>query len=129
MYILDTHILLWLVSAQAELTEKVKTVIHSNPGNLYVSSISAFEIAIKHIKNKLQLPISPDVWFQKAISLHGLDELTINSEILIQSATLPAIHNDPADRIIISTAIIHNATIITRDKLIPQYPGIKVLWD
>lgn len=128
MFILDTHVLLWLVSSQTELSEKAKKVIRTNSGSLYVSSISAFEIAIKHYKKKLELPLSPDIWFKKAISLHGIDEITINSEILVHSASLPPIHNDPADRIIISTAMIHKAKIISKDKIVKKYPDVSVIW-
>jgi PIN domain nuclease of toxin-antitoxin system len=129
MFLLDTHVLLWLASAQTELSEKVKKIIRSNSGNLYISSISAFEISIKFYKKKIKLPLSPNEWYIKAITLHGLDEITINSEILIKSAALPSIHNDPADRIIIATAMIHNAKIISKDKLISKYSDITVVWD
>ncbi|MBN2000482.1 type II toxin-antitoxin system VapC family toxin [candidate division KSB1 bacterium] len=129
MFILDTHVLLWLVAAQYELTEKVKKILCDNSGNLYISSISAFEIAIKHNKNKIQLPMPPDEWFQTALALHGIDELHINSEILIKSASLPFLHNDPADRIIIATAMVHNAKIISKDGLLQRYHDITVVWE
>jgi len=129
MFLLDTHILLWLASDQTKLTEKVKRTIDANVGSLYVSSISAFEIVIMHQKNKLTLPLSPEIWFHRAITLHGIDEITINSEILIQSALLPHIHNDLVDRIIIATAMLNNAEIISKDSLISQYPDINVIWE
>jgi PIN domain nuclease of toxin-antitoxin system len=129
MFLLDTHVLLWLASDQTKLTEKVKITINSNAGSLYVSSISAFEIVIKHLKNKLELPLSPEIWFHRATTLHGIDEITINSEILIKAALLPQIHNDPVDRIIIATAMLNNAKILSKDTLISQYPGVNVIWE
>jgi len=110
------------------LSKKVISTIDSNAGSLYVSSITAFEIAIKHQKSQLILPLSPEIWFQKATTLHGIEEISINSEILIKSALLPQIHNDPVDRIIIATALINNATIISKDSLISQYSDVNVLW-
>ncbi|MBN2013168.1 type II toxin-antitoxin system VapC family toxin [candidate division KSB1 bacterium] len=129
MIILDTHVLLWLVSEQTKLTEKVKRIIQTNVGNLYVSSITAFVIAVKYKKEKLSLPFSPDKWFNKALILHGIDEITINSKILMTAASLPSIHNDPADRIIIASAMINNAKIISKDRQLLQYPDITVIWD
>ena len=129
MFLLDTYILLWLASDQTKLTEKVKSTIDANAGSLYVSSISAFEIVIKHQKNKLKLPLSPEVWFHRAITLYGIDEITINSEILIKSALLPQIHNDPVDRIIIASAMMNNAEIISKDSLISQYPDVNIIWE
>ena len=128
MYLLDTCTLIWLVSQQSSLTDKVKNVLRSNVGNLYVSAISAFEIAIKTIKGKLELPLPPDEWFREAIRLHGIGEIPISSEIASKAALLSGFHNDPADRIIIATAILENMVIITKDKNFSEYTEIKVLW-
>ena len=106
MLLLDTHILLWIASDQSELTQNVKHTIHSNAGNLYVSSISAFEIAVKHRKDRLRLPSSPEVGFKKALALHGIEEITINSEILIKAALLPLIHNDPGTELLLPRQLL-----------------------
>lgn len=129
MILLDTHVLLWLAADQKQLSEKAKEVIASNADNLYVSSISAFEISLKHKKGHLQLPQPPGTWFKKALKLHGIEEVYINSDILVKACMLPSIHNDPADRIIIATAQIHNAKILSKDKLISQYPDAITLWN
>ncbi|HLP46982.1 MAG TPA: type II toxin-antitoxin system VapC family toxin [Candidatus Deferrimicrobium sp.] len=129
MYLLDTCTLIWLVSQQISLTEKVKKILKNNAGNLYISAISAFEIAIKTVKGKIELPLPPDEWFREAIRLHGIEEIPINSEIAGKSALLPGIHNDPCDRIIIATAIHENMIIITKDEHFSKYPGIRVVWE
>jgi PIN domain nuclease of toxin-antitoxin system len=128
MYLLDTCTLIWLASFQNALTEKVKKLLQNSAGNLYVSSISAFEIAIKTVKGKIELPLSPDEWFKEAIRLHGIEEIPITSDIACKSALLPRFHNDPCDRIIIATAILENMAVITKDQNFYQYPDIKVVW-
>lgn len=128
MYLLDTCTLIWLVSQQSSLTEKVKRILKNNAGNLYISAISAFEIAIKTVKGKFELPLPPDEWFSEAIKLHGIEEIPITSDVAAKSALLPGIHNDPCDRIIIATAILENMIIITKDENFSKYSGIKVLW-
>ncbi len=129
MYLLDTCTLIWPVSQQASLTEKIKKILKNNAGNLYNSSISAFEIAIKTVKGKIELPLPPDEWFREAIRLHGIEEIPITSDIAGKSALLPGIHSDPCDRMIIATAILENMIIITKDENFSKYPGIRVVWE
>jgi PIN domain nuclease of toxin-antitoxin system len=129
MYLLDTCTLIWLASFQDSLTQKVKSTLRNNPGNLYISSISAFEIAIKTVKGKMELPLPPDEWFREAIRLHGIEEIPITSDIASKSALLPRFHNDPCDRIIIATAMLENMMIITKDENFSKYPDIRVVWE
>lgn len=128
MYLLDTCALIWLVSNQDSLTDKVKLALRNNAGNLYISSISAFEIAIKTVKGKIELPLSPDEWFKEAVKHHGIEEVPITSDIACKSVLLPRLHNDPCDRIIMATAILKKMVIITKDLVFSEYPDIKVLW-
>jgi PIN domain nuclease of toxin-antitoxin system len=128
MLLLDTCALLWLVDNQDKLSEKAKWHIAKSAGSLYISAISAFEIAIKVEKKKLFLPKEPSEWFALALKLHGIIEIPLRSEHLIQSAQLPAYHNDPADRMIIATAKCEKYKIITPDRHIKQYNDILVIW-
>lgn len=95
---------------------------------MFVSSITAFEIAIKTLKGKMELPMAADVWFKKALDFHGIQEIRIDSAIAIQAVQLPLLHNDPCDRFIIATAIQNSMSIITCDTLISQYKEIKIIW-
>ena len=128
MYLLDICALIWLASDQDSLTQRVKRVLRNNAGKIYISSISAFEIAIKTVKGKIQLPLSPDQWFKEAVQHHGIEELPITSDIACKSALLPRVHNEPCDRIIIATAILKNMIVITKDETFLEYPEIRVLW-
>ena len=128
MILLDTCSLIWLVGDQESLSEKAKTVIGNNAGNIFVSSISAFEISLKVNKGHIKLPLSMEEWFFEVLMLHGLIELSVDSDIAIASTQLEKIHNDPADRIIIATAKLNHLSIVTPDKLIAEYENCKVLW-
>ena len=129
MILLDTCILLWLASEQSALTEGVKKILLDHAGNLYISSISAFEIAIKAKKGKIELPLPPAEWIKEALRLHGIEEIPINTHIAVTSVMLPKIHNDPCDRIIVATASVHNMFIVTKDQTITQYPSVKTFWE
>lgn len=128
MYLLDTCALIWIVSDQDSLSQRVKRMLRNNTGNLYISAISAFEIAIKTVKGKIELPLSPDEWFKEAVTHHSIEEVPVTSDIACKSALLPRLHNDPCDRIIIATAIQQNMVVITRDEIFLEYPDIRVLW-
>lgn len=131
MILLDTCALLWLAGAQEQLSTKAKETITKNSNKLYVSTISAFEIGIKYQKGLLDLPLSPQNWFEQTLSWHGIREIAMNSSIAIQSTALPNIHQDPADRIIIATAIENHLTVLTPDKHIFAYSletSLTVAW-
>ena len=129
MILLDTCALLWLASDQTQLSEPSKKAIAAaNAGNLYLSSISAFEIAIKVRNGHLILPISTEEWIEEAIRLHGIEEIPINSSVSARSVLLPQLHKDPCDRFIIATAQIYHLKILTKDKMIPKYPDVQVIW-
>ena len=65
---------------------------------------------------------------EKALAQHSITDIPAERRILLQLAFLPDIHNDPFDRIIIATAHVHGLTIITRDSVIPKYPGVVAIW-
>ena len=140
MFLLDTCSLLWLSLDQTQLSRNAFSAIEGEKaglfknnkdlfGNdLFVSAISAFEIAINFHKGSLVLPLVPRQWFKRVVELHGLTVLPVDYGIYINSVELPKIHLDPADRIIIATALEYNLKIITPDKHIRQYEVVKTIW-
>ncbi len=127
MILLDTCSLLWLGLEQKKLSNTAKKIISENSENLFVSSISAFEIGLKYKQNKLELPLEPSIWFLEILNYYSIQEISLDSNIALISANLPFIHKDPADRFIIATAIKNNFKILTKDKYIHQYE-IETIW-
>ena len=128
MILLDTCVLLWLVADQKKLSTKAKDTIEKNAYALFVSAISAVEIAIKYQNAKLELPLPAMNWFAEALGFHGIHEIPITSSIAISSVELPPLHNDPCDRIIIATSKLNAMKIVTSDRLISQYDQADVIW-
>ncbi len=126
--LLDTCALIWLVSDQAQLSPRSRELIVTCADELYVSAISALEIGIKSAKGRLVLSCPLIQWWTLATEQHGLIVVPVDVDTLIASTALPAIHNDPADRIIIAAASNLGATIVTADHHIAQYPQAKVAW-
>ena len=131
MILLDTCTLIWLSADREKLTDKAKQIIRKYTGNLYISSISACEIGVKYNKGLLTLSSPALSWFQQALEWHGITEIPVDSKIAVQATLLPLIHRDPADRIIIATALEKSLTIVTADKHIHAYGkelDLKVVW-
>lgn len=128
MLLLDTCALLWLAADQTKMTDAARQAIASHADSLFVSAITAFEIAIKHRQGKLSLPLPPLKWYAEALDFHGIHELSVTGAIAVMSVQLPPLHNDPCDRIIIATATTNNLSIVTVDELIAQYPQAKITW-
>ena len=128
MLLLDTCTLLWLAGDPGKLSGKAVDLIRHHADGLFISAISAFEIAVKHRRGGLRLPIEPLEWVPAALKHHGVNELPVTCGIVAASVALPAHHNDPADRIIVATAQIEDLTILSPDKLIGRYEGTRVQW-
>jgi len=97
-------------------------------GDVFVSPVSAWEVAIKYQRRGLRLDVAPLDWFVSLCAHYRLTEISLTTDLLCSSTELPPLHKDPFDRILIATALLHNLTILTSDRTIPTYPGIKTLW-
>lgn len=128
MILLDTCTLLWLTTDQSRLSDKAVEAIRGSGEFVEVSAISAWEIAWKEAKGHLKLGMDARSWFQAALEVQQVRETSITSKIALTAADLPRIHNDPADRFIIATALEIGIPIITPDQHFRQYPGIKTIW-
>ena len=128
MHLLDTHVVVWLASDQKNLSLRVKQTIRQNADELFISSISALEIAILVKRNRLRLPLDAGEFIERALKQHGIHEVPVDRQIAIASTSLPDIHNDPFDRLIVATALLNDMRIVSKDKVISQYPDVKVIW-
>lgn len=126
--ILDTCVLLWMVADPKRLSDAARKLIKENQDRLCVSAISAFEIAIKHKKKKLELPTDPWSWFEQAAAFYNLKELPISARIAALAPTVDVPHADPCDRIIIASAMTHELQIVSPDHLIRGCPQVLVSW-
>lgn len=124
--ILDTCALLWLAQGGGALSDQTRAGIASK-AIVYVSAISGFEVGIKHRKGKLLLPLEPVAWLQAVVAHHDLQVIPLDLEICAKSTSLPNIHQDPCDRLLIATAIIHRLTIVTADSVIAEYGVITIV--
>ena len=123
-YILDTHVLLWSMFESSKLSQSAREILVDRKSRRFISISSMWEIAIKNRIGKLQLPCSIDDIFS-TVEKRGYGLLGINQRHIEIYNTLPLLHRDPFDGIIIASAILQKMTIITTDENIQKYD---VLW-
>jgi PIN domain nuclease of toxin-antitoxin system len=126
--LLDTCTLLWLAFDQTELSADAISLLRDHAGLLFVSAITGFELGIKEKKRRLTLPLPAERYFATALAAHGLREVPLDGVVAVRSTTLPDLHADPADRIIVATAQARGFTVLTPDPSIHAYPNTLVRW-
>ena len=125
--LLDTCTFLWLAADDPRLTPAVRTSCR-NPGNeVYLSALSAWEIAIKHRLGRLPLPEPPARYVVSRRNWLRIEPLAFDEACAAHDALLPSHHRDPFDRGLVSQAILNGMTIVTPDAAIALYPA-PILW-
>ena len=128
MILLDTHVLVWLASDPAQLSTAARTAIQANAASLHISVVSAWEISLLAKRGRLTLPLPPIEYLTRAIAHLGLIELPLTRRAVQAAVDLPDIHHDPFDRILIAECHTRSLSLISRDAVIPSYPGIQIVW-
>ena len=125
--LLDTCTFLWIVGGSPRLSQTASELFE-DPGNeVYLSVASSWEMAIKSALGELRLPAPVWRFVPTQRTAHGIESLAIDEESALQLERLPALHNDPFDRIMTCQSIVHGLTILTPDESISQYP-VRVAW-
>lgn len=126
IYVLDTHTLVWTLDGDKKLSKTAATAIKNTNNTLFVSIASLWEIAIKRSLNKLDFALSFDQIYQDMDYLQiGL--LSIEQLHLKELEALPFHHGDPFDRTIIAQAKAIGATVISKDRVFPDY-DLETVW-
>lgn len=120
--LLDTHIFLWYISGDPKLPNDVRDSIRDTGNDVYLSVVSVWEANIKHSLGKLPLPESAGVYLPKQRERHGISSLTLDGASVSRLGSLPQIHRDPFDRMLVCQAIEHGLVISTVDDFIREYP-------
>lgn len=120
--LLDTCAAIWLVDGDPFSIPATTALEDSRRGDLHVSPVSAWEFGMLASRGRLKWSTPPLQVYRELIERTGSSVIELTAEILVASSFLPdAPPNDPFDRIVIATALRHNLTILTRDRLILAY--------
>ena len=122
--LLDTHVWLWFMLANPELAISEQGVINSAAasGQLRIAAISVWEAALLASRGRVALSRPLTQWMKEAVSAPGLTIEPLLPQVAVEASLLPeTFHRDPADRLIVATARVTNATLMTRDRRILDY--------
>lgn len=131
MIVLDTHTWIWFVSKPEVLSKRAKKAVSAavEEKSVLISSISVWEVALLVIKKRLTLSLDVTDWIAKSEGLPFIQFIEISNAIAVKSVNLPQpLHPDPADRIIIATALSAGVPLVTKDKKLLNYPHVKTIW-
>lgn len=131
MIVLDTHTWIWWIGDPDRLSEPARHRIETEArkDQVCISSISAWELALLVKKGRLELTVDPREWIARSESLPFLRFVPVDNRIAVLSNDLPGVfHDDPADRIIVASALTLGATLVTKDTKIRDYPSVESLW-
>lgn len=125
--LLDTCCFLWAVNEPSRLSRNAFGLIEDPENELFVSSVSAFEIAIKAKYGRFPSSANPEIEMPRFRVELGATSLQLTEEAALYSFNLPLLHRDPFDRLLISQAIVGGLALITPDRQIHNY-GVRVFW-
>jgi PIN domain nuclease of toxin-antitoxin system len=121
-FLLDTHILLWAAGHPERLSERVRSLIKNPENELLFSAASLWEIVIKHRLGRYDFRVDARV-LRRGLLDNGYNELPVVSDHVVAVESLPAIHKDPFDRILVAQATVEGITLLSADPWVAKYPG------
>jgi PIN domain nuclease of toxin-antitoxin system len=129
---LDTHAWIWWLSDPENLSRRARAEIEremKQEGQVLVSSISVWELAQLVSVGRLTLSMSARDWVAQAEQVAAIRYVPLNNEIALESVNLPGtFHRDPADRMIVATARVLTASVVSRDRKIASYKYVETIW-
>jgi len=126
-FLLDTHIFLWWIAASQLLSQTARDIISDGNSELYWSTASSWEVAIKYKIGRLPLPEVPELFIPTELAKNRIDSLPIVGDHSFRAGQLPIHHRDPFDRMLIAQAQIENMEIVSSDRQISLY-DVNIAW-
>ena len=120
--LLDTHVLLWAAGVPDRLSAEARALIDAPEHELFFSAASVWEIAIKRGLGRDDFQVDTRL-LRRGLLDNGYSELPVGSEHAVAIDSLPPLHKDPFDRLLVAQAMVEGITLLTSDALVAQYPG------
>lgn len=120
--LLDTHLLLWAAGQPDRLSPAALKLIDNPENELLFSAASIWEVAIKRGLGRSDFQADPRV-LRRGLLDNGYSELPILSDHVVAIDSLPNMHKDPFDRLLVTQATVEGITLLTADSVVAQYPG------
>lgn len=121
-FLLDTHVLLWAAGQPERLSPAARRLLNSPKNDLLFSAASLWEITIKKSLGREDFRVEPRL-LRRGLLDNGYIELPVTSEHAVNVDSLPDLHKDPFDRILLAQALTEGVTLLTADAQLARYPG------
>ena len=114
--VLDTHVLVWAAGDERKLGRKARTLIDQlwTTGKVAVPAIAFWEVGVLQARRRLRLASSVREWRDEVLAA-GAIELPLDGAVAVRALELAGLPEDPADRFIVATALVHGAALMTAD--------------
>lgn len=124
--LLDTQCWLWMHISPERFSEKSRRLLRRQETDVLLSAASIWEIAIKHALGKLRLPEPVERWVPSRIQIGQTSVLVVDAPHALRVASLPPLHRDPFDRMIVAQALVEAVPVLTADAVLGSY-GIDIV--
>ena len=121
-FLLDTHILLWAAFEPKKLSPAARTTLSQPANSFCFSSVNIWEVVVNRALDKPDFQFDPSL-LRRLLVEDGYRELSVTSDHVLRVATLPALHKDPFDRLLVAQAQAEDLTLLTADTKIAGYPA------
>ena len=125
--LLDSHAFIWWVLDMPNLSVNCRAILEDGANEISLSSVSAYEIAYKAAQGGLTLPEQPAEYVSSRIAANGFETMPIHLGHALRAATLPRIHGDPTDRMLVAQAQVEGLVLLTADPAIGRY-DVETVW-
>ncbi|MEN9221678.1 MAG: type II toxin-antitoxin system VapC family toxin [Thermostichus sp. BF3_bins_97] len=122
--VLDTRIWIWYINGNDDRLPAGWLDRIESADTLGIASVSCYEIALAHQRQRLELPAPPEAWFEEALAPAGIQLFPLTPAIACRAVSLVPIHKDPFDRLIIATALVLKAMLASIDRDLDKYPEL-----
>jgi PIN domain nuclease of toxin-antitoxin system len=125
--VLDTHAWLWWLSEPDQLGRAAIKRIQGSD-RIGIAAVSCFEVAAAVAKGRVTLDRGTLEWLRQALSAPRVELLPLTPAVAVKATMLGRFHGDPADRVIVATAILESAVLVTKDQRIRKYEAVSTIW-
>jgi PIN domain nuclease of toxin-antitoxin system len=122
IYLVDTHVLIWLAVDSPRMGNLARDLLADPDNQIFFSAISIFEIAVKERLSKRGFEVEASA-IRRMMIENDFAELAVTGTHAAHAATLPLVHRDPFDRLLVAQAMMEGFTLMTADEMIAQYSG------